>query len=100
MAMHEVTEEVVKELVEEGWSEQEIRRGYSVFTSDCGNGALHIERLDIVGRFDTDEEAAEQAEKDGHSIIRNVKFNDPEDEAFYLDTPANRELLKGLYTEL
>ena len=45
--------------------------------------------------FDTDGEAAEQAEKDGIKIIHDMEFDD-ENSASYIDTPKNRKLLMGL----
>ena len=45
--------------------------------------------------FDSDDEAAEQAEKDGIKIIHDMEFDD-ENAAAYIDTPENRELLKNL----
>ena len=66
-----------------------------MFTSDYGNGATHIERLDIMGVFDSDAEAAEQAEKDGIKIIHDIEL--PEEHvAYYIDTPENRELLANI----
>ena len=45
--------------------------------------------------FDSDNEAAEQTEKDGIKIIHDMEFDD-ENSAAYVDTPENRELLKDL----
>lgn len=94
--MREITEAMIKEAVEEGcWSLEDARRGYSIFTSDFGNGASHIERIDEMGVFESDDEAAEQAERDGIKIIRDMLFSE-EHRANYIDTPENRELLKEL----
>ena len=71
---HKITEETVKTAMEMGWSEEDVRRGYSVFTADFGNGVEHIELINEIGAFESDEEAAEQAEKDGIKIIRNLEF--------------------------
>lgn len=92
----EITGEMVKLALDDGWSEKDARRGYSIFTSDFGNGAEHIELIDVMGAFENDEEAAEQAEKDGVKIIRNLKFKDPDNLAYYIDTPENREKLAPL----
>lgn len=96
--MKEITEEMVKQAVEDGWSEEDARHGYAIFTSNFGNGAEHIERIDMMEVFESDAEAAEQAEKDGIALIHDMKFKD-EDFAYYIDTPENREILKGLVIE-
>lgn len=94
--MKEITPEMIREAVEEGcWSLEDASRGYAIFTSDFGNGASHIERIDEMGVFESDDEAAEQAERDGIKIIKDMKFNE-EYKANYIDTPENRELLKNL----
>lgn len=79
------------------WTQEELERGYVIASSDYGNGALHIERIDEINKFNSDEEAAIQAEKDGIKIIRdtNLLLN-KEDMAFYIDTPENRELLNKI----
>ena len=93
--MKKITDEMVKEAVKDGFLEEDARRGYSIFTSDYGNGATHIERIDIMEVFESDAEAAEQAEKDGIKIIHDIEL--PEEHiAAYIDTPENRELLKEL----
>ena len=93
--MKQITEEMVAEAMRHGWTEKDAKRGYAVFVSDYGNGAEHIEKIDEMDVFADDAEAAEQAEKDGIKIIRDMKFIG-EDYGLYLDTPENRELLKDL----
>lgn len=93
--MKNITEKMIKEAIEDGFLEEDARRGYGVFTSDYGNGATHIERLDIMGAFESDREAAEQAEKDGFKIIHDINLPE-EHQASYIDTPENRELLSSL----
>lgn len=93
--MRQITEKMINEAIEAGWSEEDAKRGYAIFTSDYGNGASHIERIDDMMVFDSDSEAAEQAEKDGIKIIHDMTFPD-EHCASYIDTPENRELLKSL----
>lgn len=40
--MNEVTEEMKKNAMEDGWSPKEVEKGYSIFTSnDIGNGAAY-----------------------------------------------------------
>ena len=93
--MKKITEELITEAMENGFTREDAERGYGVFTSDYGNGAEHIQRLDFMMIFDSDNEAAEQAEKDGIKIIHDMEFDD-ENSAAYIDTPENRELLKEL----
>lgn len=96
--MREITDSMVKDAVDAGWSEEDAHRGYSVFISDFGNGATHIERIDEMDVFDSDDEAAMQAEKDGIKIIRDLKFQSGH-VANYIDTPENRELLREFVEE-
>ena len=89
-------EKLITEAVENGgFTREDAERGYGIFTSDYGNGAEHIERLDCMMAFESDGEAAEQAEKDGIKIIHDMEFDD-ENSAAYIDTTKNRELLKDL----
>lgn len=46
--------------------------------------------------FDSDDEAAEQAEKDGINIIHDIELPE-EHQAAYIDTPENRELLANMH---
>ena len=62
--MSHITKEMVNEAIEAGWSEEDAKRGYAIFTSNYGNGATHIERIDDMMVFDSDSEASEQAEKE------------------------------------
>lgn len=93
--MKTITKGMVNEAIKNGFSREDAERGYGIFTSDYGNGAEHIERLDCMMIFDTDAEAAKQAEKDGIKIIHDMEFDD-ENSAAYIDTPENRELLASL----
>ena len=97
--MKKITEKMVKRAVKDGFLEEDARRGYSIFTSDYGNGATHIERIDIMNVFESDAEAAEQAEKDGIKIIHDIELPE-EHQAAYIDTPENRKLLKDLVEQL
>ena len=89
-------EELITEAVKNGgFTREDAERGYGIFTSDFGNGAKHIERLDCMMIFNSDAEAAEQAEKDGIKIIHDMEFDD-ENSAAYIDTQENRKLLASL----
>ena len=93
--MKKITEEMVKNAMKSGWNEIDARRGYAIFTNEFGNGAEHIERIDEMNVFESDEEAAVQAEKDEILLIHDMEFDDC-DFQYYIDTPENRELLKEL----
>ena len=93
--MKKITEEMIMNVIDDGWTREDAERGYAIFTSDYGNGAEHIQKLDDMDVFEDDEEAAKQAEKDGIKLIHDMKFDD-ENTAAYIDTPENRELLKDL----
>ncbi len=97
--MNKITSDMIKEAIKEGFTEEDANRGYGVFTSDYGNGATHIERIDIMEVFESDAEAAEQAEKDGIKIIHDIELPE-EHQAAYIDTPENRKLLKDLVDQL
>ena len=93
--MKTITKRMVNEAVKNGFSREDAEKGYGIFTSDYGNGAEYIERLDCMMAFESDGKAAEQAEKDGIKIIHDMEFDD-ENSAAYIDTPENRKLLKNL----
>ena len=59
-------------------------------------GALHVERDDqaVPWVYETDEEAARAAERDGVKLLYGIPYVE---DAIYLDTPENRQLL-GLYS--
>ncbi len=100
--MNEVTEETKRNAIEGGWSKEQVEKGYDIFSSkDVGNGATHIERLDSVMKFDSDDEAAKYAEEhDGIKLIHDINF-EPGDSNYanYVDTLENRKLLAGIIRE-
>ena len=85
--VREPSAEAVAEALEDGWTPEDVARGYIVCCD--GDGAEFIARLDCLEMFDGDWMAAEQAEKDGIAVIRDKVYEYP-----YLDTPENREILK------
>lgn len=87
--IHEPTAEEIEEALADGWTKEEVNRGYIICCD--GDGAEFIARLDCLGKFDGDWIAAEQAEKDGYVIMRDEVRDYP-----YLDTPENRKILNGL----
>ena len=100
--MNEVTEEMKEYAIDSGWSPEQVEKGYSIFTSnDVGNGATHIQRIDLLMKFDSDDEAAKYAEEvDGVKLIHDIQFEpvDP-NYANYVDTPENRKLLYDIICE-
>lgn len=100
--MNEVTEEMKRKAMERGWSPEKVEKGYSIFTrNDVGNGATHIQRIDSLMKFDSDDEAAKYAEEvDGVKLIHDIRFEpgDP-NYANYVDTPENRKLLYDIIRE-
>lgn len=57
--MNEVTEEMKKQAIEDGWSLEQVEKGYFIVGSNkIGNGATHIQRIDRLMKFDSDDEAA------------------------------------------
>lgn len=91
--MNTITEEMIQDAIVYGVDEKDARRGYTISMSDYGNGATHIQKIDAMDVFRNDWAAAEQAERDGIKIIRDLVLP-AEHNAPYIDTPANRLLLK------
>ena len=62
--MNEVTEEMRRKAIEYGWSPEQVEKGYAIFSRNkVGNGATHIQRIDSLMKFDSDDEAAKYAEE-------------------------------------
>ena len=76
------------------WGAEICNRGYDIFDYD-GTGMLQIEAIDDVGCF-TDEEATEQAMKDGIKIIPVDELPDDFEEKYlgWIDTEENRKCIK------
>ena len=94
-----LSDDQVKELMQEyGWSEEETRKGYGIFTSDYMNGALHIELigdLENIFQYEYDKEASKQAEKDGIKIIHDLPIDEnDEDFGYFIDTIENRKIIQ------
>ena len=70
-------------------------RGYDIFDFD-GTGMLEIEKIDEMHMFDSDEDAVEQAIKDGIKIIPVEELPENFDRKYlgWIDTPKNREAIK------
>jgi len=92
--MKNFTEKEIQELIKDyGWSEKDTRKGYSIFVI-CGistsviEGALMVEAIGDIGKFESDFEACRQAEKDGVKFINDI---DGLEKGCYVDTKENRE---------
>lgn len=74
---------------------EELLHGYFICSSDayCSGSLIpeaeYIERIDALMRYDSDYDAAKQAEKDGIKIIHDMPGLE---DWTYLDTPENRAL--------
>lgn len=89
----------VPAILKEDWGEGGDR-GYGIFQSS-DTDVLHIQRIDDLMAYDSDLEAAEQAEKDGVKLIHDIRI--PKGSIIWplndtcIDTPENRkQLLKEI----
>lgn len=71
------------------------RKGYDIFDFD-GTGMLEIEKIDSSNKFKDDEEAVEQAIKDGIKIIPVEELPEVFDRKYlgWIDTPENRKRIE------
>lgn len=76
------------------WNEW-AKYGYSIFDFDC-TGLLEIEMINEMEIFNGDEEAVEQAMKDGIKIIPIEELPDNFDRSYlgWIDTPENRKAIE------
>ena len=79
----------------EDWSDEDVSKGYAVFDFD-GTGMLEINRIDAIMAFDSDEEAVEQAKRDGVKIIPIEELPENFDRKYlgWIDTSENRKKIK------
>lgn len=70
-------------------------KGYDIFDFD-GTGMLEIQKIDTSKRFKDDEEAVEQAIKDGIKIIPIEELPENFDRKYlgWIDTEENRKRIK------
>ena len=87
-------EEQIKSLVDE-WGAENVNKGYAIFNYDW-RGILGIERIDDVDAYGNDEEAVEQAIKDGVKIIPVDELPEEFDKKWlgWIDTPENRKAIR------
>lgn len=85
--------ETVAEIVND-WGVEKCNKGYAIFDFD-GTGMLEINRIDAVGAFESDDEATEQALKDGIKIIpiRELPKNFDRKYFGWVDTEGNRKAI-------
>lgn len=77
------------------WGEN-AKYGYAIFDFD-GTGLLEIAMINDMEIFNGDEEAVEQAIKDGIKIIPIEELPDNFDRSYlgWIDTPENRKAIEG-----
>ena len=80
--------------VVEDWGADNCNKGYAIFNFD-GTGMLEIEAINDVGCFD-DDEAAEQAIKDGIKIIPIEELPENFNRKYlgWIDTEENRKAIQ------
>lgn len=78
--------------VESGWDAEDLTKGYTPAVGGWEYDipdALQIDRIDMLGYYDTLDEALEQAEKDGVKFINDMPGLE---KGLYIDTPENRKI--------
>lgn len=92
--MNEVTEELWQRGLRAGYMPEDLEKGYTIEKDEeKASGATFIKRIEVLEKFNSDEEAAKYAEEhDGVKVIRDITFKkgDPY-HAYYIDTKDNRE---------
>lgn len=94
--MKEVTEEMWQRGLASGYKPEDLIKGYIVESDkEKAYGAPFIKRIEVLDKFQSDEEAARYAEEhDGIKIIRDLTFKEGDPGfAYYIDTYGNREKL-------
>lgn len=88
-------EAVVAEIVHE-WGADRCNKGYEIFDFD-GTGMLEIEAINDVGCFDSEEEAARQAMRDGIKLIPIEELPENFDRRYlgWIDTEENRKRIEA-----
>lgn len=84
----------VRQVVNE-WTVETCNKGYNVVDYD-GTGMLEIQRIYDVGAFENDEDAVEQATKDGIKLIPIEELPENFDRKYlgWIDTPENRQVIQ------
>ena len=86
----------IREIINE-WGVDVVNKGYDIFTFN-GMGILEISRIDDVEAFESDDDATEQAIKDGIKIIPVDELPETFGRRYlgWIDTPENRERIAEL----
>lgn len=87
-------EEFIDEAIED-WGIENVNKGYEIFDFD-GTGMLEVNKIDKLHVFEDDEEAVEQAIKDGEKIIPIEELPENFERRYlgWIDTPENRKQIK------
>lgn len=97
------TAEQMEDGLMEGWSFEQITRGYGISTdSKLPNGLEIITKIDDMMTFESDEQAAQQAWKDGIKHIKSLDYKfgyEPDSvlsrcSSIIIDNENNRNILK------
>ena len=77
--MNEVTEELWQRGLRAGYMPEDLEKGYTIEKDEeKASGATFIKRIEVLEKFNSDEEAAKYAEEhDGVKIIRDKIFMVP-----------------------
>lgn len=90
--MKNLSQEKVDECLELGWTKEQIEKGYDIFevsgSESIINGALVVQLIGDVAKFESDWDACRQAEKDGIKFINDIEGLE---KGCYVDTEENRK---------
>lgn len=94
MLYYHSNRDAVRQVVNE-WTVKTCNKGYGVVDYD-GTGMLEIQRIYDIGTFENDEDAAEQAMKDGIELIPIEELPENFDRKYlgWIDTPENRQIIQ------
>lgn len=86
----------VKEVVDD-WGADLVNKGYDIFSFD-GMDLYEVSRIDDVDAFESDDDAVEQAIKDGVKIIPVEELPETFGRRYlgWIDTPENRAKIAKL----
>lgn len=86
----------IREIINE-WGVDVVNKGYDIFTFN-GMGIFEVSRIDDVEAFESDDDATEQAIKDGIKIIPVDELPETFGRRYlgWIDTPENRARIAEL----
>lgn len=90
------SDEDIREIVID-WGPDVVNKGYDIFSFN-GMGIYEISRIDVVEAFESDNDATEQAIKDGIKIIPVEELPETFGRRYigWIDTPENRKRIAEL----